>query len=92
MLTVSAHKEHSGGFDRVIKKRNVDDCRHTYSTWQCLLVSTAQPTPECLYHTFTSKTPCTLYIEGKSRYNRMEMKVVFFPCKTGNVSYIYIYR
>lgn len=44
-------------------KRNVDDCRHTYSTWQCLLVSTVQPTPECLYHTFTSKTPCTLYIK-----------------------------
>lgn len=42
-------------------RRNVDDCRHTYSTWQCLLVSTVQPTPECLYHTFTSKTPCTLY-------------------------------
>lgn len=52
----------------LLKKRNVDDCRHTYSTWQCLLVSTVQPTPECLYHTFTSKTPCTLYIEDKSRY------------------------
>lgn len=34
MLSVSAHEEYSGGFDQVIKKkkRNVDDCRHTYST------------------------------------------------------------
>lgn len=55
---------------KLLKKRNVDDCRHTYSTWQCLLVSTVQPTPECLYHTFTSKTPCTLYINGKSRCDR----------------------
>lgn len=91
MLTVSAHKEHSGGFDRVIKKRNVDDCRHTYSTWQCLLVSTVQPTPECLYHTFTSKTPCTLYIESKSRYNRMKMKV-FFPVVKQGMYHTYIYH
>jgi len=83
MLTVSTHKEYSGGFDQVIKKRNVDDCRHTYSTWQCLLVSTVQPTPECLYHTFTSKTPCTLYIEGKSRYIIDENKVIFPVTKQG---------
>lgn len=53
----------------LLRRRNIDDCRHTYSTWQCLLVSTVQPTPQCLYHTFTSKTPCTLYYyKSKSRY------------------------
>lgn len=77
MLTVSAHEEYSGGFNQVIKKRNVDDCRHTYSTWQCLLVSTVQPTPECLYHTFTSKTPCTLYTKDVNLDMILERKVIF---------------
>lgn len=78
MLTVSAHEEYSGGFNQVIKKkRNVDDCRHTYSTLQCLLVSTIQPTPECLYHTFTSKTPCTLYTKDVNLDMILERKIVF---------------
>lgn len=43
-------------------KRNIDDCRHTYSTWQCLLVSTVQPTPASAYAIYLQQTHalCTL--------------------------------
>lgn len=58
-----------------------------------LILSTVQPTPECLYHTFTYKTPCTLYNKKSKKFQLVKGKVISpFILQKGLYSHSIVHR